>query len=1213
MQGLGIQGAYEGIKFYNVDRSTIRNDRTCLNGLHGIYLRNGCDSNLIANNVSDSNGAVGIYLHAQTMYNTVRDNRADSNLNYGIYIDATTNNTFAGNAAGSNKIYGFFVATGADNNVFLRNTASMNAVNGLRLESSNSNRFEANAMYANTAWSHSIDGASGGDTCRKNNFSGSVARPDSILYNNTPARFDYPRNWWGTTDSLQIKSKIRGPGRDFIIFIPYRLGPVDTAPGADTVAPKAPDTVMAAPLTTTSIRVSWSPTIMDEEPDAYSTNLAGYKIYRSPLADTSYWSPLASVAAASLSYDDTGLQANATWFYRVTAVDSWTPYENQSFYSDSIASATTDAVDTSIANFWYVNDGSTSGDSFTSAVGNDANNGLTMATPKRTIAAVMSLLSAGDIVLVDSGLFAEAVVISTSNIAIIGKDSASTRIDPPGDSSIPGLFALHCTGVAGVRIRNVGTAGAFDGIRFTSTDQSVIENSNASGCYEAGVYLVRGSDGNVLRDLEISDGASHGVTLDSTYAPNNNNTIESSLIRTQASRGIIILKSDSNIIRWNRIVSIGNRGIDLALARGTIVAGNLIRENSTGILFGDASDRNIIAGNIIESSVIDGIHLASGTQNLVSGNEIRGCGQYDVRIGAFGGGNTFEKNNLAIPGTSYAVFNAGSASVAMARNWWGTVDSSILRSRIWGTAGMVTFTPYRLGTVDTTAGSDTVAPRAPTTVTAAALGQSGIRVTWSAVSSSEEQEAAHGLAGYHLYRSLAADTSLWVRHATVGAGTTSFDDSGLAMSDRRYYRVTSFDAHAPFPNESFYSDSIATARTDPESNTPSPFTLIQPEHGAETTSASLRFQWSPSSDSSSVMYRLQVANNASFTSLAIDSPGLAQTSAMILFTASAWQAWRVIASDSFGNQVVSETRVFAVDPQAPSNPPLRAPTNGATITTSTLDFRWDASFDTPAGNSALALSAASNQVRYNLQLSRSPGYSSFIANDTTTETHALILLAHSDSGAIYWQVAAVDRLGNRAVTASSFQRAVPADTIPPQPPLELRGVALETGGVKLSWQPSPSSDMSGGGYRIYWDSGLRTSADTILDYVAHQAAGPITYITGILATDSIYRFRIQSVDALGNSDLNTNLVEVRVLGGAPPYAQTQIITPHSGHRVTRTGGVEVVTRVLGTPAQKSGVAAVRFQYRPSGGNWTDMLVSSRQSNPTLMRWSSSSVRGRFQL
>lgn len=373
---------------------------------------------------------------------------------------------------------------------------------------------------------------------------------------------------------------------------------------------------------------------------------------------------------------------------------------------------------------------------------------------------------------------------------------------------------------------------------------------------------------------------------------------------------------------------------------------------------------------------------------------------------------------------------------------------------------------------------------------------------------------------------------------------------------------------------------------------------MAPAQGHETSVARFACSWTAATDSNGgVTYRLQISHDGAFSSLAVDSPGLSSTTSPSATFGSAWYAWRVIASDTFGNQTVSETRVFAIDAEAPPAPTLRAPRSGETLTSSTVELKWDASTDPPLGNSALASASSAAPVRYNVQVSRFSSFSPLLSNDTMTETRAFLVLSSVDTGIFFWRVAAVDRMGNRAASTDTFRRAAPTDTIPPQPPMELRGIALETGGVKLEWQPSPSPDMAGGGYRIYWDSGLRTGADTLLDYVPHQSAGPITYITGVLTIDSIYRFRVQSVDALGNSDLNTNMVEVRVRGGAPPYAQTEIITPHAGHRVTRAGGVEVVARVLGADVQRSSVTAVRFQYRPSGGTWTDMAVMTNQSNP----------------
>lgn len=57
-------------------------------------------------------------------------------------------------------------------------------------------------------------------------------------------RYGFPqfltRNYWGRTDEKAITTKLND---SVSIFRPYRLGLVDTAPGADTVAPRPPQNV----------------------------------------------------------------------------------------------------------------------------------------------------------------------------------------------------------------------------------------------------------------------------------------------------------------------------------------------------------------------------------------------------------------------------------------------------------------------------------------------------------------------------------------------------------------------------------------------------------------------------------------------------------------------------------------------------------------------------------------------------------------------------------------------------------------------------------------------------------------------------------------------------------------------------------------------------------------------------------------------------------
>jgi hypothetical protein len=104
----------------------------------------------------------------------------------------------------------------------------------------------------------------------------------------------------------------------------------DTSPDAPATfmtIPAAPATLNATSTGTTSIQLTW--------PDvAHDT---GYLIERSPNGSNS-WVQIGTTGTSVVTYDDTGLTANTTYYYRVRATGS----VGNGNYSD-VASATTDA------------------------------------------------------------------------------------------------------------------------------------------------------------------------------------------------------------------------------------------------------------------------------------------------------------------------------------------------------------------------------------------------------------------------------------------------------------------------------------------------------------------------------------------------------------------------------------------------------------------------------------------------------------------------------------------------------------------------------------------------------------------------------------------------------------------------------------------------------------------------------------------------------
>ncbi|OGH55782.1 MAG: hypothetical protein A3I06_11605, partial [Candidatus Lindowbacteria bacterium RIFCSPLOWO2_02_FULL_62_12] len=640
----------------------------------------------------------------------------------------------------------------------------------------------------------------------KNNIIPSPANPDSGVLNTTGSSIDMTRNWWGTTDTGRIGQMMYDTGGvNRILYTPFRLGAVDTAAGADTTAPDAPDTVAVAP-SDTSLIVSWSAVTALEEANGGAVGLAGYRVYRSPaISDTSLWTKAAEVGSGVTQWQDTSPFVGKVYYYRVTAFDAASPYMDESFYSDSIPG---DSAPYTSQTDWYVNDGSTAGDSYTYATGSDVSGNGSKQTPFASIPKAMSVATSGDTIWIDAGFYnsidtfsagseTSVVTVTRDTIALIGKDSNATVLDPPGPKTQSGLYGVIVSGRTGATIRNLGVTGAYMGIRIQSSALCAVDADSACANGSVGIYLLNAAARqNTVTNCVVDGNTTSGIEVSSSASAN---TIQNNICNSNSVSGIRLTSSVTN----------------------TVVAGNTVNSNTYQGIYIQSSDSNTIRHNTVVSNPSIGIRLSSGSNyNVIYQNQITG-NDTGIKISDTSSLNLIARNNLH-GNTTSNLENAGGQSQTTARNWWGSTDSVAIAAKISDTASA--WQPYRLGVVDTAAGADTVAPLAPDTVAASATAGAGtVLVTWSAVTANEDGIAgAAGVAQYRVYRAGVADTSSWT---LVGTPTgTSFTDSGMAFGTTYYYRVTARDG-AAFPNESYYSDSVAGA-------TPSGFTKAAEPMGA---------------------------------------------------------------------------------------------------------------------------------------------------------------------------------------------------------------------------------------------------------------------------------------------------------------------------------------------------------------------------------------------
>jgi len=149
---------------------------------------------------------------------------------------------------------------------------------------------------------------------------------------------------------------------------------------------------------------------------------------------------------------------------------------------------------------YYVNDGSTENDEWCTARGDDANDGLSPATPKASIQAILDSydLEPGDTVRVDTGNYALAgdVMITAGDggssegyVEIIGSPRGATL----NRGSVANRAAcIYVTSGAYVRIENMICTGGYYGVRIFLADHCVIEHNvlrdNTTGIWRESAY-----------------------------------------------------------------------------------------------------------------------------------------------------------------------------------------------------------------------------------------------------------------------------------------------------------------------------------------------------------------------------------------------------------------------------------------------------------------------------------------------------------------------------------------------------------------------------------------------------------------------------------------------------------------------------------------------------------------------------------------------------
>ncbi len=853
-----------GIYLVTSSYNTISGNTSTLNAESGFYLASSSNTNTLTSNTAYSNTQYGFFLQSSSN-NTLSGNTAYSNTNDGFFLQTnTTYNTLTGNTSYSNTQSGFFLSTNANTNTLTANISRNNSQNGFYMSGSANNLLSGNTTYSNqrgiyllnnansntlrgniinsnsygvylfsssnnmtvqndimqnTSYQIYITTSASVDTFLKNNIQTSGVNSDSSVYNDVNSSFDLRYNYWSTTDSSIIANRIKGTYADQVSWAPFMFSQIDTNVNADTVEPGTVSITTTDTSVAGQVRLVWTASVYSGVAD--DTGLAGYNIFRAcstqlTNSDTGnwYWHKIATVGRSDTTYTDTSL-AVGVYYYRVTTFDSHLN-NGTSYYNECWYSPTSIAIVPYSGPVWYVNDNSQVGDSYTSAVGNNANSGASNA-PFLTIAKALTVAKSGDTIYVDAGTYSETVVIDTNNITLIGADSSLTIIDPAGNKNTSGLYGIYTANRTNLRLFKLRVTDCDYGIYLNNGDTSIIDNVTVDLC-NRGIYLYNGSVSNTVSNCYVYSN-DFGIF---PFSNSNYNIISNNKAISNTTAGIY-LRTSNNTVSGNQANS-NMYGIYLNLSSNTnTISGNQMNSNSQyGIYLNSSSNNNIISHNQINLNTNAGIYLySSSSYNLFFQNDILKNTNYQIDISAGSAYDTFLNNNIQTSSSNpvSAVSYTGATPIDMRYNYWFSSDSQALRNGMQGSGyNKINWQPFSFSQIDTSAGADTIAPDSITNISADTSVSNQITIRWNIPAYSGSLGGA-GLAGYHLFRAKSSeltngDTSNWYGklYATVNYTDTSYTDTDITLGPSYYYRVTAFDSHITngtvFRNESWFSDKV---------------------------------------------------------------------------------------------------------------------------------------------------------------------------------------------------------------------------------------------------------------------------------------------------------------------------------------------------------------------------------------------------------------------
>ena len=396
------------------------------------------------------------------------------------------------------------------------------------------------------------------------------------------------------------------------------------------------------------------------------------------------------------------------------------------------------------------------------------------------------------------------------------------------------------------------------------------------------------------------------------------------------------------------------------------------------------------------------------------------------------------------------------------------------------------------------------APTAPSNLLASGVSSTQVNLVWTDNSTNED--------GFKIERSTTGTTGL-VEVATVGAGVTTFENTGLTASTAYTYRVRSYNTAG---NSAYTNTAVGFTSAVPVTPPAAPSGLT----AAAASTSTINLGWTDnSSDETGFHVERAPGTTSSFSVIATLNAGVVTYQSAGL-TASTQYTYRVRAFNTAGNS--SYTATATATTLGGTSPPA-APSNlAASAASSTqINLSWNDNSSDEDG----------------FKIERAPGGTGTFTEITTV---AAGVTTYQNTGLTAstqytYRARAYNGAGNSSYSATATATTNPSAGTPPTTPSGLGATAASSTQINLTWTDNSNDED---GFRIERAPGITSSFVEIGTVGAGVTAYPSTGLT----VSTQYTYRVRAYNLAGNSAYSGTATATTSAAVSPPAAPTNLQT-----------------------------------------------------------------------